>query len=45
MTTRFVMFYIDLRHQYAISAAEIQMFLRAKHPSSAQQGETAVFRR
>ena len=45
MTTRFIMIYIDLRHQYAISAAEMQMFLRAKHPSSAQRGETAVFRR
>ena len=45
MTTRFIMIYIDLRHQYAISATEMQMFLRAKHPSSAQRGKTAVFRR
>ena len=45
MTTRFIMFYIDLRHQYAISATEMQMFLCVKHPSGAEQGETAVFRR
>ena len=45
MTTRFIMIYIDLRHQYAISAAEMQMFLHVKHPSGAEWGETAVFRR
>ena len=45
MTTRFIMFYIDLHHQYAISATEMQMFLSAKHPSSVELGETAAFRR
>ena len=45
MTTRFIMIYIDLRHQYAISAAEMHMLLHAKQPSGAERGETAVFRR
>ena len=34
---------IDLRHQYGISVAELQMFLRAKRPQREEQGETDVF--
>ena len=34
---------IDLRHQYGISVAELQMFLRAKCPQREEQGETVVF--
>ena len=34
---------IDLRHQYGISVAELQMFLRAKRPQREEQGETVVF--
>ena len=37
---------INLRHQYGISAAESQAFLRAKRPrglSGEERGETDVF--
>ena len=36
---------IDLRHQYGISVAESQTFLRAKRPSGEERGETHVFAR
>ena len=34
---------IDLRHQYEISAAEWQTFLRAKRPSVEERREMDVF--
>ena len=34
---------IDLRHQYGISVAESQMFLRVKSPSIEERGEMDVF--
>ena len=34
---------IDLRHQYGISVAESQTFLRAKSLSGEERGETDVF--
>ena len=34
---------IDLRHQHGISVAELQTFLRAKHPSGEEGAETDVF--
>ena len=34
---------IDLRHQYGISVAASETFLRAKRPSGEGRGETDVF--
>ena len=34
---------IDLRHQYGISVAASQTFLRAKRPSGEERGEMDVF--
>ena len=39
MTTGFIYVNTDLRHQYGISVAELQMFLLAKRPSAAMSEE------
>ena len=45
MTTGFIYVNIDLRHQYGISAAESQTFLREKRPQLRRARRNGCFRR